>query len=170
MKTKMFKRLALALACVCAAPVYASEWQIFADTNGTNAYYFFDRATVLKQGGSVTLWIKYVQNLSKPDTDGSYATAMKEVYVCSKRTNQILSYSTYDKDGQFIKSKQNAGTVTDIAPDTIGEGIFKAVCSSDFPNNKSRKLYVPATNNDPFKHTADLFEYFRAQKTDLAPQ
>jgi hypothetical protein len=170
MRIKILKPIALALVCVSAAPVYASEWQMFKKVMTDDSYWFFDRATVSKQGGVVTVWIKSVQDLTQPDSDGSYSTAYKNVYVCSKRTFQRLTYSTYDEDGKFISGNSNRGRATDITPDAINEGILEVICTADFPSNKSRELYYPAINNDPFKHGTGIFMWSRAQKIDLAPK
>lgn len=170
MKNQIFKRLAFAIACSCMTPVYAANWQIYATTNTDTAYFFFDSETVIRQGDTVTIWNKYVNDQSKPDSDGSYATSTRYVYNCSKRTTQALTSAIYDKDGKFISTYPNPGKPTEVIPDSVGEGMLKVVCTPDFPKNKSRSLYYPATDNDVFKHAADLFDFQRAKYTDPAPK
>jgi hypothetical protein len=163
-------KFALVLAALLASSSgLASTWNTFAEAfNEETALFFFDADTVLKQGDSVTLWVKYV-NTKKPDSDGSWSTAQRTLIVCSKRTQQILSSSIYDKDGNFIRSFSEPGKVRDIAPDSIIEGIHQAACAADFPRNKSKKLYFPVDDNDIYQHTRRYLEYRESQR-DKAPQ
>jgi len=164
----MFNRIALAIACLCMAPVYAADWQIFATTNTDKAYFFFDRETVTKEGNTVTVWIKWVKDRSNV-IEGSFSRASKEVFICSKRTSQTMVSASYDKDGKFIRAYPIPEAVEDIVPGSVYAAILKVVCAPDFPKQKSGEFYFPATNNDVFKHTADLFELQRAQNIDPAP-
>ena len=170
MKNHLLIRFTLALVSLCAAPTFAANWQIFTATNSDKAYFFFDSDTVVKQGDAVTIWIKYVRDQSFPDSDGSYASAMREVYTCSKRTFQILTTAIYDKTGNFIKTYSNSGQPSDVIPGSVADGMLKAICTKDFPNNKSGDLYRPATENDVFKHAASLFDWWREKNTDPAPK
>lgn len=147
----------------------ASTWNTFAEAyNVDSALFFFDADTVLKQGDTVTLWVKYV-NTKQPDSDGSWATASRYVITCSKRTAQVMTTSLYDKDGKFIRSLNNPGQPRDIVPDSILEGVHKAVCTPDFPRNKSGDLYFPVKDNDIFQHTRSFVEYMESKK-DQAPK
>jgi hypothetical protein len=93
----------------------------------------------------------------------------KEVFLCSKRTSQTMVSASYDKDGKFIRAYPTPGAVEDIVPGSVYAAILKLVCAPDFPKQKSGEFYFPATNNDVFKHTADIFEIERAKNTDPAP-
>jgi hypothetical protein len=151
------------------ATATASTWNSFRRAyNSDIALYFFDADTVVKQGETVTLWIKHVRTKTS-DADGSWQSSMREIVNCPKRTAQILSYSIYNKDGSFIRSVNLAGAASDIAPDSILEQIHKAVCSADFPRSQSRDLYFPVENNDPATYTRIFVEYLEGQK-DLAPK
>ena len=147
----------------------ASNWNTFAQAyNVDSALFFFDADTVLKQGDTVTLWMKSV-NTKQPDSDGSWATASRYVITCSKRTAQVMTNSLYDKDGKFISSRNTPGQPTDIIPDSILEEIHKAVCTPDFPRNKSGNLYFPVKGNDIFQYTRFFVEYIESKK-DQAPK
>lgn len=171
MKTLLtVKRACLLVSCIfLAMPSLASTWNTFAKAfNTESALFFFDSDTVIRQPDMVTLWVKYV-NTKAPDADGSWLTAQRYVFTCSKRTAQVMTTSLYDKDGKFFKSLPNPGRATDIVPDTILEQILQAVCTSDFPKNKSRDLYFPVEDNDIVSHTKRWVEYVETLK-DKAPQ
>lgn len=170
MKTKMWNRLALVLACVCAAPVDAAEWQIFGTTSTDNSYYFFDRETVSRQGNTVTVWIKNVNNPTQNNEFGVYAIAAREVFNCVQRTYQTMTSTNYDKNEKFIRSYPKPDEVVEARPGSVYAAILKVVCTSDFPKDKSGNLYYPATNNDIFQHAAKLFEFRSAIYTDSAPK
>jgi hypothetical protein len=162
-------KFALVVAALLASSSgLASTWNVFTSAINDDAVFFFDADTVVKQGDSVTLWVKYV-NTKKPDSDGSWSTAQRTLIVCSKRTHQILSSSIYDKDGKFIRSFSEPGKVFEIAPDSIIEGIHKAACAAGFPRNKSEKLYVEIFDNDIYQHTKRYLQALESQR-DRAPQ
>jgi hypothetical protein len=156
-------------ALLASASCPASTWNTFTQAyNEETALFFFDADTVLKQGDSVTLWVKYV-NTKAPDSDGSWATAQRYTIICSKRTAQVISSSIYDKDGKFIKSFPQTEKAVDIVPDSILEGVHQAACTADFPKNKSGKLYFSVGGNDIFQYTRRYLEYRESQK-DQAPK
>ena len=162
-------KFGLASLLTAASTAYASTWNTFVQAyNEETALFFFDADTVIKQPDSVTLWVKYVHTKA-PDSDGSWSTAQRYVIICSKRTAQSQGYSLYDKDGKFIRSSSTLGRVADIVPDSILEGIHKAVCTPDFPKNKSGDHYFPVKDNDIFSYTRRFMEFRESQK-DSAPK
>jgi hypothetical protein len=169
-ETKMFKYFAvLTLVLVGATTATAATWNVFQRASNDRFITFFDASTVIKKGNVVTLWTKFVNDVKKPDKDGSYATAEKTEYSCKKRTSRVLSKSHYNKEHEFVKSSGASDTVDDIAPDTIGEDILNAVCTPDFPKNTSKDLYFPIEGNDIFLFAANYFKNQEERTTDLAP-
>lgn len=158
------------LVLLFATEASAATWYTFAKDYSDTALYFFDQETVIRQSDTITIWIKYVNDQTAPDTDGSFATARKSTYNCTKRTIQALTTVTYDKAGKFIRTFPDAGRVADAIPGSVGEGLLKTVCAPDFPKNKSGDLYFPVDGNDIFKHTSNYFEYQRLKNTDPAPK
>lgn len=170
MKLVSGKSIAAALfAVTLMGTASASTWNTFAQAfNSETALYYFDADTVQKQGENVTLWVKYVKTVV-PDKDGSWSTASKYVITCGKRKAQVLTSSIYDKNTKFIKTYSTPEAPSDIVPDSILEAIYVAVCTPNFPKDKSGKLYFPIKNNDIYSHTADFMNYLETQK-DTAPQ
>jgi hypothetical protein len=167
---KCIKKIAVACAfsVLMINPATASTWNVFAQTFTKNSLFFFDADTVLKEPDTVTIWVKYVNTVT-PDTDGSWATASRFVFKCSKRKSQALTSSTYDKDGKFMHSPPNPSPQRDITPDTIVEGMYTAACQKDFPKNKSEEFYFPVKDNDIYAFTKRYVEDIESKK-DLAPQ
>ena len=157
------------LSVLCGTSAQATNWYTFSEAIATNALYFFDLDTVIKQGRSVTIWSKYVNDRQKPDSDGSYATAQKITFTCDKRTTQVFTTVIYDINGKFIKTFPNPTAVQDVKPGSVIEEMVKAVCAPDFPKNTSGELYFQVTGGDIFTHAANYFDAKRAQTTDPAP-
>ena len=158
--------LAVALGLI-TPPAYSASWY-FMWAGNSDTKYFFDQDTVEKSQGIVTLWLKMVQ-ARKADTDGSWATAVRWRINCPKRTIQNLAMSTYDANGKFIRSYNNAGTENSIIPDSTGEAVHRIACQSDFPRSKTEKDYLKVNDNDIYAATRRLVEWEESQK-DSAPQ
>jgi len=92
-------------------------------------------------------------NTTKPDSDGSWATAFRWKINCAKRTIQTLAWSSYGNDGKFIRSGSTPGVESEVVPDSIGEGILKIACEPNFPNDKSGNSYFKLEGIDVFQAT-----------------
>lgn len=113
--------------------------------------------------------MKSVQT-EKPDSSGSWATALRWRFNCSKKTIQALAWSSYDREGKFIKSGSTPGIESAAVPDSIGEGTMKVACQTNFPNDTSaNSKYVKIQDNDVFAATRRMVEYKKSQ-TDNAPK
>jgi len=161
--------IAMSFILLAATSSTAATWNVFHKAYNDELMFFFDADTVVKKGDTVTMWTKSVNNDKHPDEDGSYARAEKSEYSCKKRTRRVLTISTYDKEGKFISSYEPSGKTNDIIPDSLGEDLLKASCTSDFPRSKSKDLYSTVEGNNIFKYASNYYKSQAAIKTDLAP-
>jgi hypothetical protein len=159
-----------ALLSLAGTSAFASSWNSILLINLEDAEYYFDAESVLKTKDGVTLWVKNVRKNS-PEEDGVWSTALNWRINCQKRTVQMLSWSTYDSTGKFIKSNSNGGSEKPVTPDSIGEEIHKVACMADFPKNTpaTKNSYLTVPNNDIFAFTKGLVEYKKSQ-VDKAPK
>lgn len=167
----MFRYLAasLVLALSCVSGAQAASWYMFNNHYTDTSFFYFDHDTVTKQGSTVTIWVKSVNDQNFPNSDGSLSAAIKDSYDCAKRTVRTLTATTYGKNAQFIRTNSNPGKAEDVIPGSIGEGLLKTVCAPDFPKNKSGDFYFgPIVNNNIFEHAAAYSEYLRAKKANPA--
>ncbi len=148
---------------------FVANWFIFNAVGNGSILYFFDPETVVKNGDSITIWLKYVNEEKSPDTDGSYSTAQKEEFVCSKKTNQVLLSSTYNKNQQLVLTSTKNGPILDIQPNSMASEMIKIICSPDFPQNKKSDLYFPIEGGDIYAYAKKYFDYIKAKKSDPAP-
>ena len=164
----MTKRALVIVFCMLlGSSAFASTWH-FTWVGNDDARYFFDAETVEKNRDITTLWIKTVRT-NTPDNDGSWATALRWRLNCSKRTIQTLAWSTYAKDGKFIKSNSTPDQETPVVPDSTGESMLKLACEAGFPRDGSGSKYVKVEGNDVFQATKNLIEYQKSQ-VDVAPK
>jgi hypothetical protein len=158
----------LAFAAISLSPsAFSATWNNMA-VGFNKSLYFFDADTVEKNANSVTLWIKTVQ-ISAPDTQGAWATAVRLRINCTAKTFQTLAASDYDNEGNFIKASNKSESPAIAAPDTTGESIIKIACESNFPRDTSEKYYYKVEGNDIFKFRDDYLRYLNA-KVDTAPK
>lgn len=143
--------LAAALIFCTNSKVQASAWH-FMWVGNHETRYFFDAESIERSRDLITAWVKTVQ-VKQPEKDGSWATAFRWRFNCTKRTVQILGWSTYDKDGKFIRSNQNTGPESAVVPDSTGEAALKIVCEPSFPQDTSGTKYFRLPTNDVFQTT-----------------
>lgn len=145
----------------------ASSWY-FTWAGNEETTYFFDADTIEKTKDNITVWIKTVQ-VKQADSDGSWASAYRWKFNCSKRTIQALQASIYDKDGKFIKSFPEPSKESATIPDSTGEAMQKIVCASSFPKVVPGANYVKLDDNDVFRATRTYSEIKKSQ-IDSAPK
>lgn len=148
--------LGLAIGMI-AFNVQAATWYGFTGARGDHSIYFFDLDTVIKQPGSVTIWVKSVRSEKWPDSDGAYSTASKDTYSCTNRTVQTLVEVNYGLDQRHLSTKSKPGKASDIIPDSVAETIWKTVCMKGFPDSKS-KDYVRVGDNDIYAATKRILD------------
>ncbi len=148
----------------------ASAWNTFGNVSGSSMLIYFDAESVVRRPDVVTVWLKYVYDTGSKQSDNVYSLALRMAFNCKARTTQVLTSSSYDRDGVFIRTDSTAGTPQDIIPDSLGDGMAKAICAANFPNDKSGSQYAPTLKNDPRGEAAMWFDYKRAKSADPAPQ
>ena len=159
----MFRIVMLAAMSLCSVTAQAASWKLFNSYTET-VVYFFDSDTIVKNGDTVTLWYKLVQEENTPASDGSYSAVQRGVYNCKKRTAQALTTSTFDKSHQYIRTYPS-GRAEDVIPDSMGEVILKEVCAGNFPKNYNR-----IDNNDVYTTANYVFTYMKNAKKNPAPK
>ncbi|CAN5358955.1 hypothetical protein BH10PSE17_BH10PSE17_25060 [soil metagenome] len=168
--TKKLRFLMTLLALMPLTPcvVFASTWNTFTYAYNDTSVWFFDADTVVRQGTTVTLWVKYV-DIVKPDTDGSWATAMRAEISCPQKSYRVLTSSIYDKDQKFIKSNSNASQTIFPPPDSLMEEVVKVACTPAFPKDPKADGYYALAHNDIFLHASRVAEKL-AESRDTAPK
>lgn len=153
---------------ITSPPLLASDWQA-SEFGNDEMRYFFDAETVEKSKDSVLVWVKRVQ-VSKPDKDGTWATASRWQINCTRKTVNYLIFSDYDQENKFVKSSPGNNTENIMNPDSIGEGMVRTACKDNFPNDKSGKYYSKVKGNDIFKATKIYAAELIKSKSDSAPR
>lgn len=168
MKRPLCKALLSSAALICSVPATASTWN-FLWVGTENTRFFFDADTVEKaKDKTLMIWIKTVQTL-QADSDGSWASAYRWKINCAKRTLQVLTWSTYDRDGKFIKSGSNPSAENAVIPDSTGEGVLKIACEQRFPSDTSGTRYFKLPHNDVFLATRNYVDIQKSEG-DTAPK
>ena len=155
------------LATLISGAASASSWH-FAWVGNKETTYYYDAESIERSKDTITVWVKTVQ-VNRADTDGSWASALRWRFNCSKRTIQSLAVSLYDKDGKFLRSSNNPGAEDAAIPDSTGEAMLKIACKPNFPNDKSGNDYFKLENNDVFQATRNYADMISSQ-TDAAPK
>jgi len=136
--TKKVFLLAVLLFCFLSGQdmVKGEEWKSFTNKQGDGSYFSYDRENVVRVSTTTLLvWEKRVV-----PTQGKF-TAMKKKgepikmrlweINCKKRTGKLLLIKEFDQEGNLLSSiNTDESTQAElIAPRSIGEALYKAVCS-----------------------------------------
>jgi len=146
-----------------------ATWYVFTNVSDPKVLVFFDLDTVVKYGGSVTIWQKTVYEPNSPDQAGSRSIAQKVVYSCNDRTAQVLRASLYNESGQFMYAVTTSGSAEDIVPGTSAETVLETVCRSDFPDSASMGSYVAVKDNNIAAFAKAFFDFVAAKRNEPPP-
>ncbi len=75
----------------------------------------------------------------------SYEVGMMEL-DCREATLRQFSISDYDKDGKFLKARKIGDNLTGITSNTIGEMVYREVCS---PKDSGPRIVGPQFPSQP---------------------
>jgi hypothetical protein len=169
MKINKFALTAVLISIFCLN-AEASSWFGFthAWNDGTSAY--FDKDTIVKVNGNITLWIKWVQDPTSIAKDGVYSYAQKVTYFCKNNQYQNLFESHYNRSNQFIQSFPKAQDVKELIPDSLGDSIRQTVCAPTFPNTIPTDAAYKVNDNNIIEDARIFYEKRAASKNDPAPK
>ena len=157
--------LFIASLMAVALPARSATWYMFGLAGTDKVIYFFDRDSITKAAGTVTIWTKAIRKKETPDSDGSVSVTYRTKYSCAARTGQMLAMTSNSADGNVVHSSNRAGEVAHIIPGTIGESILAAVCRPGFPaKDGDGDHYFPLAINDPALAAQRVFESVEAPK------
>lgn len=158
----------LAALLAIAQPVFAATWYLMWLGKAESLDYF-DADTVEKSRDSVKIWINTVQ-VNRADSGGVWSQVMKWRFQCKERRFQLLALTSYDAEGNVLKSGSFADNRwDDVVPGSTGERALGVVCAADFPKNKKSKDYVPVPGNDVIAATR-LYAESLASQPGSAPK
>lgn len=133
----MKKIVALFVALTMAVSGQASEWVSVAKyPNGSKIYLDKSSRIFEPKENTVTVWVKgdSIENKStatsnKGKIENSYKH--KITFYCSRNSLRLLRGITYDASGNVLVDTTGALTgMTEIVPDSLGELLYKAVCTN----------------------------------------
>lgn len=121
----MWKKLAFAAALtLCAAPALASDW-FFVGKNSYGSTYEIDRETLIRDGNTVTFWLRVKYGAGSPQGEADGYTARRRA-DCVDRSYQDLQ-TQYMKDGQILRTTDEEEK-RQAPPGSIAETVVKSAC------------------------------------------
>lgn len=103
---------------------------IFLGKNDSQDEFFIDPETIYREKNISRFWV-YV-NFDSPEAGFEKSIRSFEEIDCNKRiliTLNLSSFSDYDLKGELTDTWNPTKEITYIAPDTINELFFNAVCN-----------------------------------------
>lgn len=150
-----------AVAAMGFTPVVgAATWYYYSVTS--NSVLFFDKDSVIKNAGNVTLWEQSVR-LRTADEYGDWSGKTRWQINCTAKTVKMLQRVDYGKEGNVTYSSDKPSSPSGVIPETIGEYLVTMACKPNFPNDKSGKSYEKIPDNDVLKYrdyTNELKEWY----------
>jgi hypothetical protein len=130
---RAFLPLLLASSLASAAP---DRWVEVAA--GDNVTVFLDTQSIRRTGSKVKVWLRWVHEKPR-EVKGSFpvktflSSKSLEVYNCAERTAATLQSIKYAEagGGEVVESLTGSDTpnqYSELAPETIGEGVLEFVC------------------------------------------
>lgn len=153
----MKKVIAFIFGSVSVITASAANWYGFTGTGTNESFYFFDKDTIIKRPGTITIWIKSVDDINKNNANGGYSYSSRYIYDCKKRTSQNLTLVKYGKNQEHMATYNRDAPPAEVIPGSVGEGLWKIVCASDFPNDKSED-YIKIKDNDIYSASQKAFD------------
>lgn len=94
----------------------------------------FDKETALRSSGTRTVWVQtnYGQKTKYVNGVGAVQKSLARVrFSCPAMSSETLSFADYGSSGDLLKSGTytDPGPATPIAPDSIYEAVWQAVCT-----------------------------------------
>jgi hypothetical protein len=107
-----------------------SPWVVmFWDKNGENIYFVNQETFKPYLGNGWEFWVKIIFLSDKSEYSDS---KMLFQIRCDKKTLRIISSVDYDRNGNPVSSGTEdsyaSNNLEPIVPDTIGDGLYQAVC------------------------------------------
>ena len=135
------RRLAiLATICVPCLAHAQDRWQ--KTTTSTTGDWFVDRQSTIRQGDTVSAWLKLV--FAKPDTmsDGKWVRDMMTYtsFECERRTSRTVADSYTDLDGKVARTHEYPDArMEPILPESVFEAIAASICSKKIRAGRETK-------------------------------
>ena len=121
----MWKKLAFAATlALCATPALASDW-FYVGKNSYGSTYEIDRETLIRDGNSVTFWLRVKYGPGSPQGEADGYTARRRA-DCTDRSYQDLQ-TEYMKNGD-IQRTSDAEEKRFAPPGSIAETVLKSAC------------------------------------------
>jgi hypothetical protein len=128
--------LMLALGLICGSAMAEWTWASGGQNGDLSVYVNF--SSIRKNGNKVKMWALYDYKTIKNTGPKSYlsSTAQSE-YDCSEETSgniAVVDYESNMGNGLVVYSTNLNYESTPIAPDSVGEVLFKIACDKDQAN------------------------------------
>ena len=114
-------------------PVYAEWVEVASSNDGFMAYIYPD--TVRVDGSLVRIWTMYDFREPRQDRLSSrkyLSTKMQEEFDCNEAQSRILGFTDYEENmgkGKIVGTHAGSYSWSPIAPDTMGEVMWKVACA-----------------------------------------
>lgn len=121
---------------ICEVEIFDPRW-VFLSFDSSGSAYFYDSKSLFTSDNIVKVWAKIIyserekqQDFGRKYENLDYTLNLLKI-DCTKKNFQVLSTIHYASDGSIIDSYDLPEILAEwgpIAPDSIGEVLFKKVC------------------------------------------
>lgn len=115
--------LALMVLSVSYTPAFAANWYYVGNSNNGRESVYIDNSSVIKNNRRAIVWVKWI-------TSENTKSLQRVYYTRRPKTFTILSFTTYDADGNVIDNvdiPSYAQRSRAIRPGTMGESIWYCI-------------------------------------------
>lgn len=127
---KMKKLLLFSLFYFCfISTVYSQNddrWVYITSDGDFNFSVYYDTETIKYNGNNVTVNLKFIYSSESKDFWNRKYSIIKYIYYCSKEQYQLVSNTTYYKNGEI--STININKIDDVIPESVSETVYRLFC------------------------------------------
>ncbi|WP_373322440.1 surface-adhesin E family protein [Vogesella indigofera] len=119
---------------VSAGVVQAAEW--WPVGGASSSVWFIDRPSIKTVSRSKIFWARREFKQGSENGEAKYVL-IKWAAHCNSNTIQILAFLDYTASGTVIASVSKPAAADEIAPDSIGESMYKILCDGkEWPSKR----------------------------------
>ncbi len=127
----MTRFLHIILFFLCSAPAYA-EWVVFEKNRQIELTVYVDPDTIRRKGNLVKIWELFDFKTAQTEEGLSHLSAKVQVeYDCAEERHRLVTLIQYSDNmgrGNVIYSDSTEYIWEPVAPDTIGQRMWKFAC------------------------------------------
>ncbi|HCO07478.1 MAG TPA: hypothetical protein DIT34_04015 [Acinetobacter ursingii] len=123
----MMKTLILFFSAIYASTCFSADWVFISSTGKEDFYIDKSSYNYRKNNNTVDIWEKTIDTTPN---NPYISTKSLSQYDCVNKRAKYLEYAEFYSNGDPIQKRYKKNEYAAIYPDSVGEGLWRAVCAT----------------------------------------